>query len=1434
MSHEGLFTKKFTHEVRKRAEAVEEETGTETRYAQLTWSNKQILCDSLQNNLDAESRKFIAGLEYRFVANAGACTERAKADSEWKTKYLALLNLLYTLSYRASDLQTTEKETLISEIHDQADGLGVYLKGVTSEQFTSSERPNLPEIVYAVKEVTTGKIIRNLKREDISVPPFDDTSKYPLFEFRVQDSGSGYDVTKSILYLPTKENEQFSRGMFGEGLKVNQAAVARVPGVTLRIHSSYETESGTNPAWVRHAYAEDDMVMQKGINFSDLPGVSSGSGTTIRFTEYLPANESLLGVLDPRQTPIESIAADYGNHLHKFPLGIGDDGIVQPGISLVETKQQYLQGLRIGDGAEPLLFSYDFHDRDIIAGRDRKHLDYDVLTDTIEHFWNNVTDPTLLAALAERVLYRELPDDCLEREVLFQALKRVAGDEATPPDTLLVQALIDALKLRTDMPNYIATDGDVRVSHIDPSSVNVCSIQLSCSDSERASLLAAIHKAAPNITFLKVEARENESQLSDPEQALAIEIQQLFDGIHQELHEMWMASPYLHSVPSTIDFRRHPYRHEISFEVVRDNDSEKIICFLPYVDTYTSEVLDNNEAKSGLQMKLRTLYVAALGTSKGKIDSSEREYNEIAQRTAQFMLDDSSWRYFNPTQLADTYRETKTAAEKQLIRMTSFELQRDIDEKLCQMSHEVASRSVTMQRLLEISQFTSELDWGKFSQAKLIFSRVSGRIIVRSGIISYFEESTDKAKASLELKEIALSSLQPHSTWAEYPVYHIGSRFIIVVPTETRSSLVIQREDGNMEIGAVCDDMIVHINKEENEVKAMAEAYPYYALDEGCIISYNEPSETNNHSVQYHPATLSRSIDDGVCEAGIVKSPVTLEYISEHWSEPERIFADLVQNHLDAGGFEQRFLIIKNDERIWVTGPELTKDDVIVGYELSDQGPGYSPSGIHHMGHTRKRNPFLAGKNGEGLKLAAASAKKQGFDITFKSFGIDKQGATTGWEANAAVLEQPYVHDGITHNAHRLAFDISLISLDELDSRSAVTVLTLPNNADTQTKRGWTSWINCVDPRRKDHFGTSGIDRIVITSENGRGASDTVGPTTVLLERPGAIFENSILIRSTTQTTRKYTLGWDFPSITSTRERTHIDEGMAGAYISNYFTHTQDERVVKHFLQQIQIHELRPTDLHWYDDNFQRILKVANARLQKLDTDPSWVLPIYASTYPSKPLFKKIARELYPDMVLFSYEYAALHRVPMDGSLRHIPESNRLNVSHKDYETLRHIFPTMQTYMEDINNSRLDLSPDELTPLRNIIGEEVKKIAPFLDWVASDQRYSTMLSQILKAGNVTLEEVKIRLNSLLPEVIAGTDRDVFIMAEETKADGLASAGIGLRLSLIDPNRMSVERLFGVIYHELAHKMLDARDYTDEFIQLLLLLSRLQKTDLSQH
>lgn len=1450
MNHESFF-QRVPLSTRQRTKAIREDTGTETNYAELTWSNRQILCDSLQNNLDAETRKFVSELEQRHIPGAARHIERAETDSKWRDKYLNTLHLLYTLSVRAGDLNQIEKDRLISKIHHEAGVLGIDLEGVDKEHFEVSKRPELPTLTYAVKDIETGKIIRNLSREDLLQGEYGDEKNFPLFEWKVEDAGSGYDATKSVLYLPTKKGERFSRGIFGEGLKVNQAAIARTPGVNLRIHSQFDKEDGSPVAWVRHVYPEDNIVMQKGREVGQRIGDRTGSGTTIRFVDIQDQNRELRETLDPRTTRVGDVAAEFGEHTFSYPLGITEDGFVQPGVALDgDPSAQYLQGLRIGESGGSLLFSYDFQNREIIAGRDRNYLQPRVMRDTVKGFWGEVRDPSLYRVYLERVVFSDSDSYSPEREAFFDACKRLHDGQGTDRDEILLQEFITALDLRSDVLNYIATRGDGRVDLIDESKTNIVQLNISCNKDEATLLRELVVSHCTDYFFVtpreivpeRVLSDENTEQLevefTENEQKFVDELGEMFAKITDELEKIddVIRESYVIYNPAffkTIKFLRKPHQSKLTFNVEMQSNVRHITCYLPSdgKDTRSVPNLSDPPTRQEFEAKLFELHLSALMLGQGSMYSENRVYNERAQITAQALLDKLSRPFDTGGALERTleplYRKALVLQEEQL---RSKEQKKEVEALAAELQSyrlEGYTLRCSSERIREIMQWCRE--HSDVNGALPLRRALAQRVVVDGGTATYVLPTADGE----EITQVALTEQNKVGEWNGYSEYQLYDE-CYVIPVETHDRAVFKKSNNNLV--AICDGLSVHIDTDEREVQS-GEGVIWWEsirLDNGCIVSY-DPLSSKGGVYSFHPVPQERDQNDAAVETGVVKSPVTLEYISEHWSDPVRIFQDLGQNHMDAGDFEERFLVMENGEKVWVPRDELGHSEIL-GYELSDKGLGYSPSGIHTMGHTQKRNPFLTGKNGEGLKLAAASAKKQGFEILFASFGRNRDGAEVSWQAEAKTIPEEYTHIGKTGVAQRLIFDVKEQERSVLEERSAITRVTLPDHADEACSERWSAWMDCVDPRNTDEFGNGGIDRYLLTTETSFGESATVGPTTALFDRPGEIFENGTLIRADQQAERSYTLGWNFPSITSTRERTHIDEDMAQAYINHFFENTTDERAVEHLLKSIQPHEIYEEDMQYAkDERFSRIIDMADQNLSELDVKPDWALPD-SFKYPSLSLFRKKAQELYPGKILFSYELAKEKEISMGGSMRHIRPEERLNVSSSDYRVLRHIFPNMIDYMESVKESIIDIEPNTLEPLRTIVGEEITRVEAALDRLGSNPKTAPVLDYILKKSNTTREQVSERLDKLKPENAASTPADVFLMSEDSMCDGLASTGIGLRVSLLGNLwGEGAGRMYGVIDHELVHKMLDARDYTTEFVLLLGLLARdkLQQHELHQ-
>jgi hypothetical protein len=1418
-------------------EKVYEDTGTEKSYGELTWSNKQILCDTLQNSLDAETRKFISEIEAESIVNIDENLAKAANDPDWRNSYLEMLNHLYTLSYRAGDLDETEKSKLIEKIHKKARGLGVTLRNVDVNHFKTSERPALPQITYAVRDCESGKILRGLSEDELLIGRYADSKRYPLFEWSINDSGSGYDVTKSVLYLPTKTSEQFSRGVFGEGLKVNQAAISRVPGVSLRIHSQYEEESGDPVAWVRHVQAEDEMVVQRGINVRNRVAPNTGSGTTIRFLENQEGNKELREVLDPRITPVKSVAAEFGKKDFKYPLGTQDDGVAYPGISLNVDSGQFLQGLSIGTPDEHLLFSYDFHNRNVIAGRDRKHLNSEVLHDDVIQFWEHVSDPTLCHELLKRLLFARSRNDTPERSVFFNACTHFLKSEATAQDNMLLREFVQSLGLKNDVQNYIAPYADSMVSHIDPLVVNVIQLELSCTEDELQLMQEALIQLNPTIKFLTLQKethttvsreikdseKKEEREFTDAEKIFMKGFSDLFKDVMNNCSSVSEVTEKLFGHHPTIDsnirYEIQEWSDSIGFYVEAKNNVRTITCLLPGDGSKPDKTLDltDPDTLAKVQAEVQILYLASTMLGEGTINDRSRTYHEYAQMYAQKILDES---VKNSPVSSDSlyllYRKAGVLMAEQLKGLQQQSEREGLEDTVVNFRVEAARLSCTPERLLEIGRWAEAHDEVRGSEN--LKQSILGRVLVEGEHVIFFEENET---GTLELKQVELTEASKIGEWSGYPYYQISEeRYVIPVPTQEKATLARQGNTYSPHTYAVCDDSIVSINS-SSVYNTLTRNQLGISLDKGCI-NFNRIRNLDEYV--YSPVPQERSADDMSIETGLMKSPITLEYISAHWSDPERIFQDLGQNHMDAGGLEERYLVLRDEKKMWVSKNDLG-DSLIIGYELSDNGLGYSPSGISNMGHTRKRNPFLTGKNGEGLKLAAASAKKNGFDIVFASYGEDGAGKETAWQTDVLITDEPYTHEGKTNYAKRLGFQVTTQPKEILGGKSAITRLELPDNSDTSTREQWASWAMCIDPRNEDSLGNGGIDRILITKEGSQGSYDTKGPITVLYDRPGAIFENGMLVRTSSQDEQTFTLGWNFPSITSTRERTHIDLRMAGNYIRYYFMHTTDERAVRHLLRFIQPHHVDVSSVRYSDDEFTKIVALADSYTKRRDTDASFALPD-GDDYPSLKLFQRVARKMYPNKILFSYELARETGITMSGSMRHIREEDRLNVSREDYRRLRHIFPTMHTYMDDIRNSKINIEPDLLSPLRTLVGSEIDRIKASIDRISQNPTSAPLLNHVLQMSNMSQAELITRLDDLRPEVSANQSNDVFLMADDSQADGLASDGVGLRISLLNiNNKTGAGRLVGVLDHELCHKMLGARDYSKAFILLLFLLAQ---------
>ncbi len=1431
---------------------TEVDTGTKSEYASSTWTNQQILVDSLQNPIDAENQKYKKYLQTKLFSYTQLekiqkiSEEKSEVSSELKEVVNTLLREVYYFVINQFEINQKNKNEIIDRINDLVFKVNKLLdfkndKSLSADSFEEFEMPSKPEITYAVYDVKKDRIIRGLTQAQILSKKYSSKNKFPLFEFRVVDNAGGFDSILAAKYISTKKDDSMAIGNKGEGAKVNQVAMSRIPGVVVKIASIYNRHDGGQTLWTRSPFVKKDKMYHRGRTISGDFNLPTGTVNTIRFANTAKPHLDALRLaksLDPRETDINQIALGFGEtESHKYPF----DPSVLPGISLENKEHQYVQGLVVGRGKQGFIFSYDFPDRKVLPGRDRSSLDKEKAEASVVEFWKKAMecgDIELLSELFNRVFIdekREFKSDSCEGKYLKENLYKINHCDLQG----WVQKWPEMFGLKKDEPNFLwpyRVGPDLERDQI-KKACNIVDFKNYFLENEQYDdLVDLIQRFCPEYKLL---SRREAEQLTKRQ----IDSEQITNWTKQEEKRNEQIILEADKVKREILNVMQKLRGDL-YRVILD------VTF--YLAQSTSE-----ETDSKLEVFVRRPSVIKILVPKGvKLPFSPEIKNSIRKNTTIALLSLSSAEWQSQSnyisQKVDTSVESDGArrlaqwlandwiqvmsdrdevdipshvytnihrqmGEQALGKMASLE-RTEQEEEVLKLRQELYSGTLTPQRqqnmfyLLEkrIKKFREDGGY------KHLYWECINSVVVTGNTIHYFKGTERGAKIVAVSQE--KEGLKKIGTWQGYDAYEVrtsidGDRsFVWVdVPLEDGSLLIDKRSGSKYFIS----DKQVWNQDGKNVYKQTN--YPYrfehgLKIDAGGVFA---PSLDSLEDKSLQPKISFRNEEDLKVKFGSpLESPITLEYIDSTWNKQERLVLDIWSNHDDADkdGVKERFLVERKGKRVWVTEKQNEKDRVglqdnekILGYEVADGGLGYSPVGINDMGHTLKRNPLLTGKNGEGLKLVAASALKQGLQLKYASTGINENGELVAWSADAGTTTTEFTKDGKKEIANSLVFNLSEYKdLGYLDGNTSFTRVILPQKEEAGNHKNWESWLAVIDPRKKDKFGSGGTRRIVlgpITSENKeKDRRVRVGPVEVLLDRPGEIYENGKLITNKQQGNRRYNFGWNFPSISSTRERDKFDEELAMSYIKIFMTNLEDESVIEEILKQnIDDSSRQESDI-----------SIASNELGKYKNQRSF------------PIIKRVASRLYPGKILFNY--ASLEKLgeSAKGNLKHIPESDRIYVGNtmmpnSDYANF---MPNMHSYLSAFDDvpDRIAVQETDLEPVRAQVISQLNTWEKFLQMISENPDEKTYLDFILAPKKITTDNLIEKLGSFRNEINSGSQADVFVGHDDNKWHGLASVGIGINIEILAPGKEV--NLAKTIDHEIIHKITGLPDYDSTFLLLL--------------
>lgn len=178
-----------------------------------------------------------------------------------------------------------------------------------------------------------------------------------------------------------------------------------------------------------------------------------------------------------------------------------------------------------------------------------------------------------------------------------------------------------------------------------------------------------------------------------------------------------------------------------------------------------------------------------------------------------------------------------------------------------------------------------------------------------------------------------------------------------------------------------------------------------------------------------------------------IETSISLAYREQAWG-PLRLILDAVQNHLreDSGATKIQIEFGVGKENVeWHDISEITKfpDDQITAFRITDNGHGYDAELLGLLWSTKARAAEAAGKYGEGLKMLAAAALRDGMEIDLSS---------QNWLAKAVKKTRYVTTLAGNEEVAFLAFEITHLKGRKM-SGSQTTLRVLPQDMVKQIRR---------------------------------------------------------------------------------------------------------------------------------------------------------------------------------------------------------------------------------------------------------------------------------------------------------------------------------------------------------------------------------------------
>ncbi len=1470
------------------------DTKTHIEYGEKTWTTAQSVRDILQNHLDAETQRFFDKLLSSVVdtdkLSEGPTITGPNFDDFTYFLYCykkGLISFSEDAEKQMVDLLNQYSNTipLRKELLNK-DGK-LKLDAIRKAVISITETP--PKIEYKIKDskaVNGENFVKWVAYDKLQHPQYSEKiegSKAKTTEFRyqivgmkIEDEGSGFDTKLSAFYKSTKRGQRHLRGKFGEGAKMSATHLMR-HGASVKMRSRFKINSQEpthERIWQHRAYVgEENTIEQKGIQVDLPPNTESdlGSYTLITIHNADPIfQQDFRANVDPRikGKGLQKNCLEYSSARYYYPMSILRYGEKPVGVSLdVSPENQYVQGLRVGSEVNSQneftsLFSYNFLDSSVLQGRDRSELKKSIASQ-INNFWIHADSQFLITELINRIATNKFSESTApEASVLDKILSRghdplaVNDTQARRTTEIALRVFPAIVNAKPGFKNLIVKEADIFrnrdfIENLQLRGFNVITLGADIGD-ESIAKLNKTHEGNYQFYSLttanaELQSQHNEMSQDDERVRRSLEI------YNSAVAELKLLAEKSGLKLDDFNFENTPHLREVI-----DPTKEP-----PFSLSFNDET-----RKFKLVIRPELLSFAVQKTGGG----------EYWKRRMQVLLLATFQRYDNFLDQNSLYIASQDTAQE-ILNKTLHKGQPDVDVLPQSFNYEPQvidpigaikrfnSEQTNIQESLvgwdiyrTISKF--QLDLAGMEKVSVNFDQIPEpyrqrvkdimmqRIVVENGEIAYFDYPED-GKGDLMLFKKSLDSLVPLSHIDGKPVYQLGDKLFYYFDFPKGSVIKLEKAD------QYNNHTYVMYGGELLDFSEYSFG-PYQfnpnptTIERGGIVIKNPKYSDNLQTLETELKAITitsperRSTNAMRFLEGIVETPFSSEYGIDEWDKPERVFQDIVQNHLDAspsGKVDVRFEVKRGQERVWITEQEITDSDAIVGLRVTDNGDGYTPNDLGTIGKSSKKSPLFAGKYGEGQKMIAAAAIRNGLELIFSSES-NYNGSRYRWEGKVETKPEEIFIGGKPSNIDRVVFNISSKPSDAEKTFTSSTVLRLPEGG-SQNSEVWQNWLKVIDPREKNEHGDGGLARYVLPMRHANNERIIdMGYMKILLDRPGELYENGLLVPKKAETA----LGYDVPEVVSTRERNSYDSDKLHQYImSAAFTCTNSDyamTIMQKFKEKYLTEVInnpngyiKDIDLNFermYSGNFSSFVPAKPFWKQayteqlgvylvhseeKLRDDIKFLTEELSNTNTRAERREEAAKEL-------TEAYVTLFNV------RHIPSDLIIHVKYRfGYSNWSKVFPTVEEFVRNISEQEIPVSDDIRKALETVVSASCNVLRDTQDHLRSSPDGQHLFGSIItgKASQELDSEALVQIETSLkeqferwtPEALRHHPGRVFVAPANAGYLGIAIRNrIGFNEWLLLASNPKIE-ITGTARHELIHKIYGLGDYSPEFIMMLL-------------